>query len=222
MFQRRYSDEPAEPAQFTRRLDKAYTRFAGSYDAAVKKLPVWKTWLRHALPHVQGPRVLEVSFGTGYLLTRYAARFSCVGLDYNGEMIRTARSNLRDAGLHAPLVRGDVHRLPFPDKAFDCVVNTMALSGYPDATAALSEIGRVLEPGGRLVLIDIAYPAKRRFAGTLLTNLWKLSGDLIRDVPSLLRATGFEFSDEEIGGFGSVHLYVATRDTPSHTPESGP
>lgn len=211
MFSRKYSTEPTENDPFTKRIDGAYTAFAGLYDVAVKRLPVWKTWINHALPHIQGERVLELSFGTGYLLTQYASRFNVVGLDFNQRMVEVAESNLRSIGIDAPLIRGDVCSLPFESGSFDCIVNTMAFSGYPDATGALSEMHRVLGPGGRLVLLDIAYPAANRPAGLFLTNLWKLSGDLIRDVGSLLDRARFEFEEEEIGGFGSVHLFIANK-----------
>lgn len=211
VFQKRYSVEPAEPGQYIQRFDEAYTRFARVYDAAVKGLPVWKTWLRHALPHIRGPRVLELSFGTGYLLTQYATEYQCVGLDYNERMIGTARRNLLRNGIQTPLVRGDAHHLPFAGGAFNCVVITMAFTGYPDALRALAEVHRVLETRGRLVMVDIAYPEKNRRPGIALANLWKLSGDLIRDLSPLLDRAGFEYSDEEIGGFGSVHLFRATK-----------
>jgi ubiquinone/menaquinone biosynthesis C-methylase UbiE len=209
MFSRNYSAEPADPAAFTARFDAAYSRFARLYDVAVRRLPVWKTWLLHALPHIRGPRVLEISFGTGYLLSQYVSRFQCIGLDINPDMIQTASKNLKDSGGDAPLLRGNAQALPFAENSFDCVVNTMAFSGYPDGAAALSEMRRVLKPEGRLVLLDIGYPSRNRPAGILLTNLWKYSGDLIRDLPALLAATGFVFTDTEVGGFGSVHLYVA-------------
>jgi ubiquinone/menaquinone biosynthesis C-methylase UbiE len=207
----RYSNEPEDGGQFTASFDRAYSRFAGAYDIAVKCLPVWKAWLRHALPHLQGPRVLEVSFGTGYLLTQYGQRFEVHGIDLNRQMVRTARRNLSQRGVPADLLQANVEALPYRDATFDCVVNTMALSGYPDASAAMSEICRVLKPGGRLVLIDVNYPRTRSRLGTQLTELWKRGGDLIRDIDALLTQFAFEYTREEIGGFGSVQLYVARR-----------
>lgn len=62
---RRHSEEPGDASAFTRGFDRFYTRFAVAYDLLVKALPLWKTWLRQALPHLAGPKVLEVSFGTG-------------------------------------------------------------------------------------------------------------------------------------------------------------
>jgi len=61
----RPSNEPENAERFTREWDRAYTAWAQPYDLAVRLLPIWKTWLRRALPHIVGPRVLEVSFGTG-------------------------------------------------------------------------------------------------------------------------------------------------------------
>lgn len=213
----RYSPEPEDALGFTRRNDRAYTVFAGLYDAAVRRLPVWKTWLARALPHIAGPRVLELSFGTGLLLTRYAGEVEAHGIDYNRAMVRVARRNLARAGLSARLLQANVEALPYPDGCFDTLVNTMAFSGYPDARRALSEMRRVLRPGGRLILIDVGYPADGNRPGVLATRLWKLSGDLIRDTAGLLREQGFETHDEEIGGSGSVHLYRATRaaDSPA-------
>ena len=70
-----YSKELANKTPFTAEFDNAYTQFASIYDFAVKALPFWKTWIKQALPHIRGPHVLEVSFGTGYLLTHYAGNF---------------------------------------------------------------------------------------------------------------------------------------------------
>jgi ubiquinone/menaquinone biosynthesis C-methylase UbiE len=211
MFAKQLPDEPADQAAFTRRFDDFYSQFAGAYAWAVKYLPVWKTWLRTTLPHIEGERVLEVSFGTGYLLSQYGARHHCIGLDYNARMVATAGTHLQEDGLKVPLVQGDVAHLPFPDASFDCLVNTMAFSGYPDGAAAMGELRRVLRDDGRLVMLDIAYPKRKRPFGVGIVNLWKLSGDLPRDMPALFERTGFEFSDEEIGGFGSVHLYLARK-----------
>ena len=69
-----YTAEPADGEEFTERFDRSYSRIAAVYDVAVRWLPVWKTWLKKAIPHIQGERVLEASFGTGYLLTQYAGR----------------------------------------------------------------------------------------------------------------------------------------------------
>jgi ubiquinone/menaquinone biosynthesis C-methylase UbiE len=206
-----YSEEPSDKTKFTAQFDDAYTQFAGIYDLAVKALPVWKTWIKHALPYIQGPRVLEVSFGTGYLLTRYAGQFETYGVDYNRCMAATARQNLKKSGHEAQLQVADVAALPYPDQLFDSLVNTMSFTGYPDGLKAMSELWRVLKPGGRLILIDINYPANQNRLGTALARLFASLGDIIRDMAALFGALDIPYQDHEIGGFGCVHLYIAEK-----------
>ena len=203
-----YSPEPDNQKSFTAEFDSFYTRFSGAYDFLVKSLPVWKNWLKRALPHIRGPRVLEASFGTGYLLTQYADRFRAFGIDYNAAMAQTTKQNLQRNGLTVSLQQADIAHLPYASHSFDTLVNTMAFSGYPDGVAALSEMGRVLKPGGKLVMVDIDYPKNRNWLGMAMTKFWMASGDIIRDMNALFGELGWEFQEEEIGGFGSVHLYV--------------
>ena len=207
----RYSTEPADAQAFTERFDHLYSRLARPYDLAVKALPLWRRWISAALPHIRGPRVLEVSFGTGWLLTRYAGNFDTHGVDLNERMVAIAQRNLRRAGITAQLRRADVENLPYPDGYFDTVVNTMSFSGYPNAQQAMSELHRVLHRRGRLVLIDIGYPDDGNRLGCALIGMWKRSGDLIRDMTKLLNEFRLDIDHTHIGGFGSVHLYVATK-----------
>ena len=206
-----YSNEPGDREEFTRKFDRAYTTIAGVYDLAVKVFPIWKSWLKQALPHIRGPKVLEVSFGTGYLLTQYADRFEAHGIDYNEKLLSVASDNLKKKGITAALRVGNVESLPYDDETFDCIVNTMAFTAYPDGRKAMSEFHRVLKEGGRLVLIDIEYPADRNWLGMRMTRFWIAVGDIVRDMGALFRQFDFEYTDREIGGFGSVHLYVAEK-----------
>lgn len=208
---RQYSNEPADPEEFTRRFDRFYSAFAPVYDALIKLGPIWKSWLARALPHVRGPRVLEVSCGTGYLLTQYAGEVQASAVDLNARMVEITNKNLRRAGLSADVHQADVEALPYGDETFDTVLNTMSFSGYPDGRTALAEMSRVLKPGGDLVLIDVGYPDDDNKIGTSLTELWRRSGDLIRDMDTLLREAGFDYRKEAVGGFGSIQLYVATK-----------
>ena len=206
-----YSPEPADARQFTARYDGLYSRFASAYDWLVKVFPVWRNWLGSTLPSIQGPKVLEVSFGTGYLLTRYASQFETYAIDLNPELARIAWGNLQQHSLSAHLQVADVEHIPYPAGAFDSVVNTMAFSAYPDGVSAMAEITRVLKPGGRLVMIDVNYPRDGNRIGTVLVRGWMAGGDIIRDIPGVLKGFGYHFTDQEVGGFGSVHLYVANK-----------
>jgi len=204
-----YSAEPENTEGFTAEFDSFYTRFARQYDLLVRFLPIWKNWLRQTLYYIQGPRVLEVSFGTGYLLTQFSDRFQAFGIDYNAAMAHTAKRNLQQRGLTASLQQADVYHLPYTENSFDTLLNTMAFSGYPDGKAALTEMGRVLKPGGRLVMLDINYPKNRNRLGIALVRFWMAGGDIIRDMGEFFADSGWDFQEKEIGGFGSVHLYIA-------------
>jgi ubiquinone/menaquinone biosynthesis C-methylase UbiE len=210
-MQIKFSSEPENGGQHTENYDRFYTRFAAVYDGLVKSLPIWRNWIGAAIPWIQGSRVLEISFGTGYLLTQYAGKFEAYGVDLNQCLARIARGNLQKHDLATSLQIARVEALPYPSQAFDTVVNTMAFTAYPDGQTALAEITRVLRPGGQIVLVDIGYPSDGNKIGTLLTNAWKAGGDIIRDMPKLFESFGFEYTDQEVGGFGSVHLYVATK-----------
>jgi ubiquinone/menaquinone biosynthesis C-methylase UbiE len=209
-----WTDEPEDKTAFTQQYDQGYTRFAKLYDMAVKHLPVWKRWISRALPYLEGPRVLETSFGTGYLLGQYAHQFDVIGLDYNQTMVEIARQNLERLGKSAVLVRGDVGRLPFQDEYFDTVLCTMAFSGYPDGNQALEQLRRVLKPDGRLVIVDINYPVDRNWIGCAFTRMWEKGGDIIRDMDDLFTRHNFDYTKETIGGFGSVQLFVAVKAGP--------
>jgi len=205
-----YSPEPADAERFTEQYDAFYSRFAHAYDRLVKFFPVWRNWLDNALPWIQGPQVLEVSFGTGYLITQIAGQFETYGIDLSQNLARVTRDNLRRSKLTAHIQVANVESLPYPAAVFDSIINTMAFTAYPDGQLAMAEITRVLKPGGRLVMLDINYPHNANMIGTLLTRGWKAGGDIIRDLPELLESFGYQFADQEVGGFGSVHLYVAT------------
>ncbi len=209
---RTYSMEPTDAQKHTAEFDRFYTLVAPAYSFCVKALPVWKTWLRAGLPHIKGPKVLEVSFGTGYLLSQYAGDHEVHGVDYNEKMVQVAGNNLKEKGLRAELVQGNVEDLPYGDEQFDCLVNTMAFTGYPDGQKALAEMHRVLKVDGRLVLVDLEFPDDGGWIGTKIVQLWQLGGDIVREMPTLLEKAGFAVQQHrEIGGFGSVHLFICTK-----------
>ncbi len=90
--------EPKNPKAYTANFNIFYSRFSGIYDFLLKHTNYWQALVSLAIPHIQGPRVLEVSFGTGWLLTQYASRFDTYGIDLNEKMIHIASHNMRAAG----------------------------------------------------------------------------------------------------------------------------
>jgi len=108
--------------------------------------------------------VLDVGCGCGNFVFALARRFACrsEGLDLSQERIKFANGKLAEAtGMLAELVRfrhGSATQLPYADASFSHVVSQDALCLVPDKPKTHSEMFRVLQPGGRLVLSDFLQP----------------------------------------------------------------
>lgn len=207
----KYSNEPKDQNEFQEKFNNFYSWFAPIYCFLIKIFPLWNKWTEKALLYTSGKKVLEVSFGTGHLLSQYADKYEVFGIDLNEKMLSITQRKLTKKGLKANLQLGNVESLPYANDCFDTVINTMAFSGYPDGHKALSEMLRVLKPQGQLIIIDINYPSNHNFLGSILTEFWKFSGDIIRDMKRLFSSFNIKYSDREIGGFGSVHLYLCKK-----------
>src|SRR5262245_11723385 len=116
----------------------------------------WRRWQRLVLPRLKGKDVLEVGCGLGTLLADLVqAGYQCSAIDQSPQMVAAARETLRRRGFpraSASIRRESVQKLPFADASFDDVVSTFP-SDYIADPQALREIGRVLRPGGRLIVV---------------------------------------------------------------------
>ncbi|MBI5770217.1 MAG: class I SAM-dependent methyltransferase [Verrucomicrobia bacterium] len=107
---------------------------------------------------LRGKTVLEVSCGHGggaSFLTRTLRPARYTGLDLNPRGIAFCRERHRVDGL--TFVQGDAEHLPFPAGAFDAVVNVEASHCYPSLPRFLSEVARVLRPGGAFLYADFRF-----------------------------------------------------------------
>lgn len=98
--------------------------------------------------------VLEVAIGTGLNLPHYPAGVSVTGIELSPAMLAIAGQRAAGLDLDVNLRTGDAEHLPFGDESFDTVVCALSLCAIPDPVAAIGEMRRVLQPGGRLLLLD--------------------------------------------------------------------
>ena len=100
-------------------------------------------------------KVLDVATGTGLFALRLAGDATVYGVDASAEMLRRAVRNARSDGVTLELARADAGALPYADDAFDAATCTGALHLLPDPAKAVRETGRVVRPGGVLVLTTL-------------------------------------------------------------------
>lgn len=174
-------------------LAASYRRIAPFYDAIVA-LPLAgarRASLRH-LPAAGRCRVLLSGVGTGLDLAHLPASHQYVGTDLVAAMLERARPRARK--LDCALLRADSMRLPFADESFDAVVLHLVVAIVSRPEAVLAEAARVLQPGGRLLVLDKFLPRARRarlrrwlspVAARIATRLDVVFEDVLQQVPGL-------------------------------------
>jgi SAM-dependent methyltransferase len=128
---------------------------------------------------LRGLDVLEVGCGRGggaaYLFARHAPS-SLTGLDIAERAIAHCRRTHARSGLR--FVAGDAERLPFPDDAFDAVVNVESSHCYPSMPRFLAEVARVLRPEGVLLFADLRKTRRRHDDRPLVADVARLREQL--------------------------------------------
>jgi ubiquinone/menaquinone biosynthesis C-methylase UbiE len=181
------------------------------YDLMVRSL----AWLllggsEHALRQMNadlaqlqpGETVLDVGCGTGTMAIVAKQRIGetgrVYGIDPSVQLIARARRKAARRGLAIDFQIGLIEQLAFPDQSFDVVLSTMMMHHLPDdlKRQGLREIARVLNPGGRLLVLD--------FRRSVHGGSWNSD---IQDQPALMKEAGFsqiETGETRFRGLGFV------------------
>jgi ArsR family transcriptional regulator len=136
-------------------------------------------------------RVLDIGTGTGRLLELLAPRASsALGIDASRAMLTLARARLASPELqHCGVRQADMYRLPLADASHDVAILQMVLHYAEDPLAVLREAARVLKPGGRLLVIDLA-AHQRHDLTDKLAHRWP--GFTDKAMKAMLRNAGLE------------------------------
>jgi demethylmenaquinone methyltransferase/2-methoxy-6-polyprenyl-1,4-benzoquinol methylase len=163
-----------------RRIAAMFDRIAHRYDLLNRILSFGRdmSWRRRAVALAglgPGERALDVGAGTGDLAMALSAAGPSgrvVGLDLAVKMLARARARAKSP---IGLVAGSAERLPFPDGVFSCVTAAFAVRNFADLARGLSEMRRVLRPGGRAVVLELALPPNGAVKALHLFYLRRLS-----------------------------------------------
>lgn len=223
---------PEEKARVVREM---FDRIAPGYDSmnVVMTGGLDRLWRRRLVRECRikpGDRLVDLGCGTGDLIeltARQGAR--AVGVDPAGGMLAVARQR----GMGAVVVQGDGSTIPLADASTDVVTSAFALRNFVSIPAVLADSARILRPGGRIVLLDVAEPSLapvRALHGFYFRRVVPVLGGLFADrdayrylpdstsylpapdeLRQMLADAGFTAIRRHAMGVGAVQLLVADR-----------
>jgi demethylmenaquinone methyltransferase/2-methoxy-6-polyprenyl-1,4-benzoquinol methylase len=200
---------------------------------------VWRRAAARPVSNAGGP-VLDLGCGTGDLTALLARRHAAVGVDLSGGMLARAQRKLHG---RAALARASAFALPFAPGAFGGAASAFVLRNLHDLPAALTELARVVRPGGPVALVDITEPPNpllRRAFDAYFARVAPALGSLVgkRDayrylvrslgqlppadrVVAALGDAGFEGARARPLTGGMVTLFTARRSGEEREPNDG-
>jgi len=146
-----------------------------------------------------GETVVDLGSGGGLDVFLAAAKVAptgrAIGIDMTDEMLALARANAAKSGCeNVEFYKATIDKLPLPDASVDCVISNCVINLATDKPAVFREISRVLKPGGRLAVSDIALkqPLPPEIGGDLMAYIGCIAGAIsVEDYQSGLAQAGF-------------------------------
>ena len=235
-------------------IGSLFDRIARTYDFVnhFLSLNIDKWWRRKAVkdlgkggcPELQ---CLDVAIGTADLAIALAHRlekrgtaFQITGIDLSAEMMRIGEEKVQRQNLaqRITFMQASALEMPFEDNSFDVVTCSYGVRNFSDLHKGLSEMQRVLKPGGELMILEFSYPENKVMAwaydlyfshvmprvGRLLSKDKTAFNYFNRSVKNFvwgeemcecLRAAGFSSVTHRPLTFGISTIYRATKENPS-------
>lgn len=159
-----YGQEDSKKSEVSRMFD----RIAPYYDFLNRLLSAgidqyWRKVAIRQLRPLNPQHILDVATGTGDVAIMTARRLSpksIVGVDISNEMLDIGRVKIKRKGLDQiiTLLEGDSENLPFSDNTFDAITVAFGVRNFENLEKGLSDMLRVLKPGGKLVILEFSRP----------------------------------------------------------------
>lgn len=223
--------QSVDEAQKAQRVRGVFDSVAPKYDLMndLMSMGMHRAWKAYAVMVAnlrEGDRVLDIAGGTGDLALAFSKKVGATGqvvhTDINEAMLRTGRNRLLDVGVSLPTMVCDAEHLPFLDGYFDLVCVAFGLRNMTHKDAALSEMHRVLKPGGRLLVLEfskVAAPLEKAYDWYSFSVLPRLGQLVAGDDSSyryLAESIRMHPGQQELksmmhkGGFGHVDYHNLT------------
>lgn len=150
-------------------IRKLFDNIATDYDRLnhLLSLNIDKGWRKKAVKEIADTdtplRVLDVACGTGDFTIEIARKLApgsrVTGIDLSEGMMKIGREKLAKAGVAAEMVQGDCEALPYETGSFERVSVGFGVRNFEHLELGLSEMCRVLTPGGKLVILELSVPS---------------------------------------------------------------
>lgn len=231
-------------------IKDVFTEIADYYDEmndimSMGMVQGWHRFMMKKAGDVSGKRCLDVGTGTGEIAFHVArtagAGSTVVGVDITPKMLELAEKKEKELNLPVKIDWrvGDALKLEFEDDTFDLVTSGYMLRNVTDILQAVSEMHRVLAPGGKVVVAELSKPknAVVRFFYNIYMKRVKRYGRKYdkgksidgrqsayqwlttsiegfpygEDMVKIFRKAGFEDARYFVKSFGAVNIYVGTK-----------
>jgi demethylmenaquinone methyltransferase/2-methoxy-6-polyprenyl-1,4-benzoquinol methylase len=149
-------------------VEEMFDNISGKYDFLNRSLSFgidvwWRKRMMKELRHVHPAKILDVATGTADVALEAVSLKpeSIIGIDISEGMLSIGRIKIEKRGLSQKisLQKADSENLPFENDSFDAVTVAFGVRNFENLEKGLSEINRVLKPGGKLVILEFSRPS---------------------------------------------------------------
>lgn len=151
-------------------VEEMFDTISGNYDGLNRVISLgsdvkWRKKVVKLIAEIEPNSILDIATGTGDLALKFAQKIRAgriVGLDLSEGMLSVARKKAKHSTetQKVEFVKGDSEALPFEDDTFDAITVSFGIRNFENLEKGLSEIKRVLTPGGRFVILETSVPTK--------------------------------------------------------------